>query len=182
MKDRRVIFNEFYTVINKELKAVAPEYYQYVTDQKNEYQKQRESLYQELMRCQRVWEELKLDENYYLVQQQIITEEELRTVPLESEAQLNQLHKLNQFSIKASNLQYDSVTLFKNILDHKKKSKEQIESQLQLVLKKVIKTYDIEKPGQNPYSGQLSKYVDQLFKEFSDTLGKDLSQFKNNEH
>lgn len=27
MKDRRVIYNEFYTSINKELKILAPEYY-----------------------------------------------------------------------------------------------------------------------------------------------------------
>jgi uncharacterized protein (UPF0248 family) len=41
------------------------------------------------LKIQKDWESLKMDENYYLVLEDRINEEDLRTVPLTSEQQLH---------------------------------------------------------------------------------------------
>ena len=52
--------------------------------------------------------------------------------------------------MKASNLQYDAVDLLKKILDHKDKSKEQVESKLQEALDKAKQHYTNMAPGRKP--------------------------------
>jgi hypothetical protein len=37
MRDRRIIYNEFYSQINQQLKEIAPEYFQFSTTGKTDY-------------------------------------------------------------------------------------------------------------------------------------------------
>ncbi|CAK81341.1 unnamed protein product (macronuclear) [Paramecium tetraurelia] len=178
MRDRRIIYNEFYNQINKELKEIAPEYFQFATTEKSEYQKKREELHKKLLKTQNEWESLKEDENYYLIQEDRINEEDLRKVPLTSEQQLQQLQKLNAFANKASNLQYDAVTLFKDILDHKDESKVQIETKLQEALEKAKQFYTKMTPGRTPSSNQIKQHVDSLYSELTNLLNSDISKFQ----
>ncbi|CAD8110125.1 unnamed protein product [Paramecium primaurelia] len=178
MRDRRIIYNEFYNQINKELKEIAPEYFQFATTEKSEYLKKREELHKKLLKIQNDWESLKEDENYYLILEDRINEEDLRKVPLTSEQQLQQLQKLNIFANKASNLQYDAVTLFKDILDHKDNSKLLIESKLQEALEKAKQFYNKMTPGRTPQSNQIKQHVDSLYSELIILLNSDISKYQ----
>ncbi|CAD8209650.1 unnamed protein product [Paramecium octaurelia] len=176
MRDRRIIYKEFCDQINQELKEIAPEYFQFATTEKCEYQKEREELHKILLKTQNDWESLKEDEIYYLILEDRINEEDLRKVPLTTERQLHQLQNLNAFAIKASNLQYDATTLFQKILDHKDKSKAYFETKLQEALDKAKQYYIKMTPGRTPSSNQIKQYVDSLYSELANLLNSDFSK------
>ncbi|CAK81271.1 unnamed protein product (macronuclear) [Paramecium tetraurelia] len=178
MRDRRIIYNEFYDQINKELKEIAPEYFQFATTEKSEYQKKREELHKKLIKTQSDWESLKEDEIYYLILEDRINEEVLRKVPLTSERQLQQLQNLSAFANKSSKLQSDAVTLLKEILDHKDESKVYIETKLQEALDKAKQYYTKMTPGRTPSSNQIKQYVDSLYSELTNLLNSDISKFQ----